>query len=480
MAETIDTDILVIGAGSGGLSVAAGTAQLGRPTVLVEKHRMGGDCLNTGCVPSKALLAAARAAHAVRTADRFGVVAAAPTVDPAAVQAHLRGVIAAIAPNDSVERFTGLGVRVLKAAARFTGPGTVETEAGQRLRARRIVVATGSRAALPPIPGIESVPVLTNETIFDRLPLGGHLLIVGGGPIGVEMAQAFRRLGTRVTVLERATLLPKDDPELVAVVRATLREEGVEIVEGAEILRLEPGPGGGVAAVLRESISGGERRIEGTDLLVAAGRTPTVEGLGLDAAGIAWTATGISVDAHLRTTNRRVYAVGDVAGGPQFTHVAGYQAGLVVRNMLFRLAPARADYTALPRVTYTAPELAQVGLTEAEARERHGDGVRVARWPLHDNDRAQAERETAGLAKLVLDRRGRLLGAGIVGAQAGELIQPWVLALSRGLSARAFTGIMAPYPTLGEVGKRAAGAFYSPALFSDRTRLLVRVLSWFG
>ncbi|MFC7333747.1 dihydrolipoyl dehydrogenase family protein [Rhodocista pekingensis] len=480
MAETIDTDILVIGAGSGGLSVAAGTAQLGRPTVLIEKDRMGGDCLNTGCVPSKALLAAARVAHAVRTAGRFGVAAGPPVVDPAAVQAHLRGVIAAIAPNDSVERFTGLGVRVLKAAARFTGPDTVETEAGQRLRARRIVVATGSRPALPPIPGIESVPVLTNETIFDRLPLGGHLLIVGGGPIGVEMAQAFCRLGTRVTVLERATLLPKDDPELVAVVRATLREEGVEIVEGAEILRLEPVPGGGVVAVLREAISGGERRIEGTDLLVAAGRLPTVQGLGLDAAGIAWTAKGISVDAHLRTTNRRVYAVGDVAGGPQFTHVAGYQAGLVVRNMLFRLAPARADYTALPRVTYTAPELAQVGLTEAEARERYGDGVRVSRWPLHENDRAQAERETAGLAKLVLDRRGRILGAGIVGAQAGELIQPWVLALSRRLSARAFTGIMAPYPTLGEVGKRAAGAFYSPALFSDRTRRLVRVLSWFG
>ncbi|WP_114394948.1 dihydrolipoyl dehydrogenase family protein [Oleisolibacter albus] len=475
MAEEIRTDICVIGAGSGGLSVAAGTAQLGRPTVLIEKHRMGGDCLNTGCVPSKSLLAAAKAAQAVRGAGRFGIRTGEPQVDFAAVHAHVHGVIAAIEPNDSVERFTGLGVRVLQTSARFTAPDVVETADGHRIRARRFVVATGSRAALPPIPGLDRVPVLTNETLFERTTAPAHLLIIGGGPIGLEMAQAHRRLGARVTVLERGTLLPKDDPELVDVVRGRLAAEGIDLRERVEILRVEPAAAG--VAVLLKGLDG-EERVEGSDLLVAAGRRPNIEDLGLDAAGIAATPKGIAVDARLRTSNRRVFAIGDVAGGPQFTHVAGYHAGIVVRNALFRL-PAKVDYSALPWVTYTDPELAHVGLTEAQARERFGD-VRVVRWPLHENDRAQAERETAGLAKVVLRRNGRILGASIVGAHAGELIQPWVLALASRLKIGAFTGLIAPYPTLGEVSKRAAGSFYTPSLFSDRTRRLVRWLAKLG
>ncbi|HYE50234.1 MAG TPA: FAD-dependent oxidoreductase [Azospirillaceae bacterium] len=476
MADIIEADICVIGAGSGGLSVAAGAAQLGQRTVLLERHRMGGDCLNTGCVPSKALLAAARAAQAVRAAGRFGVQAGEPRVDYARVHAHVREVIAAIEPNDSVERFTGLGVTVIKSHGRFTGPATVESDDGRVVRARRFVVATGSRAAVPPIPGLDRVPYLTNETLFDRTTLPGHLVVIGGGPIGLEMAQAHRLLGARVTVLERFAILPKDDPELVAIVRRRLADDGVDLREQAEILRVEPGTGGGATVVVNGP--GGEERIACDALLVAAGRKPNVEGLGLEIAGIDYDAKGIAVDAGLRTSNRRVYAVGDVAGGPQFTHVAGYHAGIVVRRALFRL-PAKVDYKALPWVTYTEPELAQVGLTEAQARERFGD-VAVLRWPFHENDRAQAEREKEGLVKAVVRRNGRILGAGIAGPHAGELVQSWGLAISAGLKIKAFTGVIAPYPTLGEASKRAASSFYTPGLFSDRTRKLVRFLSRFG
>jgi len=472
MAEILTADLAIIGAGSGGLSVAAGAARLGQKVVLFERHRMGGDCLNTGCVPSKALIAAGKAAHAVRTAGKFGVTTGEPVVDYARVHDHVRGVIAAIEPNDSVERFTGLGVRVIGQAARFTGPDRVEAEDGTVVTARRFVIATGSRAAVPPIPGLDRVPYLTNESLFDLTELPAHLIVVGGGPIGLEMAQAHRRLGSRVTVLERGTILPKDDPDLVRVARRALLAEGLDLREGAEILRVEPGP----VVVLRGG-AGGEERLAGTHLLVAAGRRPNVEGLGLEAAGIAYTARGVTVDAGLRTLNRRVYAIGDVAGGPQFTHVAGYHAGIVVKSALFRL-PAKVDYKALPWVTYIDPELAQVGLTEAAAREAHGD-VRTAEWPLHENDRAQAERRTDGLAKVVLDRKGRILGAGIAAPHAGDLIQPWALAISSGLKVKAFTDMIAPYPTLGEVSKRAAGTFFTPSLFSDRTRRLVRWLTRF-
>ncbi|MFM2043531.1 MAG: putative mercuric reductase [Pseudomonadota bacterium] len=474
MAGIIDADICIIGAGSGGLSVAAGAAQLGRKVVLIEKHRMGGDCLNTGCVPSKALLVAGKVAQTIRTAGRFGITGGEPVVDFAKVHGHVHGVIAAIEPNDSVERFTGFGVRVIQAAARFTGPDTVETDKGDRIRAKRFVIATGSRAAVPPIPGLETVPYLTNETIFERTEAPGHLLVVGGGPIGIEMAQAHRRLGARVTVLDRGTIMPKDDPELVAVVRAALVAEGITLREGVSPARVEATAEGGVVVIL--TTPAGEERVEGTHLLVAAGRKANVDGLGLEAAGIPYSPRGITVDAGLRSTgNRRVYAVGDVAGGPQFTHVAGYHAGIVIRSMLFKL-PAKVDYKALPWVTYTDPELANVGLTEAMAREKHGDGVRTVRWTLHENDRAQAERETEGFAKLVLDAKGRILGAGIVGPHAGDLIQPWALAITAGLKLSAFTSMIAPYPTLGEVNKRAAGAWFTPTLFAERTRKLIAFL----
>jgi pyruvate/2-oxoglutarate dehydrogenase complex dihydrolipoamide dehydrogenase (E3) component len=474
MNEPIKADLCVVGAGSAGLSVAAGAAQMGATVVLVERGRMGGDCLNVGCVPSKSLIAAAGAAQAVRTAGGFGVGvgAAEPEVDFAAVRRHVQGVIAGIAPHDSVERYEGLGVTVLREHARFTGPDEVGA-GGRRVRARRFVVATGSRPAVPPVPGLAGVPHLTNETVFDLAELPRHLLVLGGGPIGCELAQAFRRLGSSVTVADLGPILPKDDPELTAVVRERLLAEGVRLRERVKVVAAEPGP-----ALVVEGEGGGRERLAGTHLLVAAGREPTVEDLGLEAAGIAFDRKGIKVDARLRTTNARVFAIGDVAGGLQFTHVAGYQAGIVIRNALFRL-PSRASARALPWATYTDPELAAVGLSEATAKAQ-GVAHEVARWPFADNDRARAERATEGLVKVVAGRGGRVLGAAIVGAHAGELILPWVLAVERRLKLSALAGVVAPYPTLSEAGKRAAGAYYAPRLFSGRTRWLVRQLARLG
>ncbi|MCW5771783.1 MAG: FAD-dependent oxidoreductase [Rhodospirillaceae bacterium] len=475
MGERLDVDICVIGAGSGGLSVAAGAVQMGARVALIEKHRMGGDCLNYGCVPSKALLAAAHAAQAQRDAARFGIAAREPEVDFARVRAHVRGVIAAIAPTDSVERFAGLGVTVILGTARFAGPNDViaGTAAGEtRIRAKWIVIATGSRAAVPPIPGLDTVPYLTNETIFDLDARPDHLVVIGGGPIGIEMAQAHRRLGAKVSVLEMGAIMPKDDPELVDVVRKRLLAEGVALFEKTKVLKIETRDGGIAVAIERDGKAG---TVTGSHLLVAAGRAAQVEGLDLDKAGIAYTKRGIAVDARLRSSNKRVFAVGDAAGGYQFTHVAGYHAGIVIRQALFRLFWSKADLRAVPWATYTDPELAHVGLSEAEAKAKHGE-VRVLRWPFHDNDRAQAERATEGFAKIVTSRKGRVLGADIVGRNAGELIHPWVLAVQAGTKISKLAGYIAPYPTFGEVGKRAAGSYFTPALFSPRTRRIVRLL----
>lgn len=475
MSNVLKPDLCIIGAGSAGLSIAAGAAQMGASVVLIEAHRMGGDCLNTGCVPSKAMLAAAKAARSVAKADRFGVHAGPSRVDFDAVRRHVHGVIATIAPHDSVERFTGLGCTVIEARARFIDANTVEA-AGQRIAARRFVIATGSSAAVPPIPGLADGPYLTNETIFDNTILPEHLLVIGAGPIGCEMAQAHRRLGSRVTLVDAGPMLPKDDLAAVDVVRRRLVAEGIELHERVKVLRVERAAGTVTVVIDNDS---GEQRIEGSHILVAAGRRANVRDLGLDEAGIAFTAKGVTVDDRLRTTNRRVYAAGDVAGGYQFTHLAGYHAGIIIRNALFRL-PAKARPSALPWVTYTDPEIAHVGLGEAEAREQHGDPIRVLRADLSANDRAQAEGEAEGFLQAIVDKRGRVLGATIVGAHSGELILPWVLAISQRLKIGALASLIAPYPTLSEVSKRAAGSFYTPRLFSPRTRAIVRFLGAFG
>jgi pyruvate/2-oxoglutarate dehydrogenase complex dihydrolipoamide dehydrogenase (E3) component len=456
--KRIKTDILVIGAGSGGLSVAAGAVQMGADVVLLEGHKMGGDCLNYGCVPSKALLASGKAAHAQAHAGGMGVADHVPAIDYAAAKAHVVDVIAQIAPHDSVERFEGLGVRVIREYGRFTGPR--EVEAGPyRITARRIVIATGSSPLVPPIPGLEDVPYLTNETLFDLREKPEHLLIIGGGPIGMEMAQAHLRLGCEVTVIEGDTALGRDDPEMAAFVLERLRAEGLQIEEGALAAQVSGKPG----AIRVEAKDG--RVFEGTHLLVAVGRKANIERLNLGAAGIGTTKTGIKVDSQLKTTNRRVYAIGDVAGGKQFTHVAGYQAGIVIRSALFGL-PAKARQDHIPHATYTDPELAQVGLTEAEARALHCARLEVVRFDLEGNDRLVAERKARGRIKVMVVK-GRPVGVSIAGPQAGEHIALWSLAIANRLKMGQIASMIAPYPTVAEIGKRAAGAYFSPRLFAN-------------
>jgi pyruvate/2-oxoglutarate dehydrogenase complex dihydrolipoamide dehydrogenase (E3) component len=476
MAEILKPDICVIGGGSGGLSVAAAAAAFGVSTVLIEKHKMGGDCLNTGCVPSKALLAAARRTEAMQSSGAFGVSAQGFNVDFAKVHDHVHDVIAAIAPIDSAERFTGLGVRVIRGQAKFINRRTVAVGDEIRIRARRFVIATGSTPAVPPIPGLDTGPYLTNESIFDLTELPKQLIVIGGGPVGLEMAQAFRRLGSEVTVLEAAIPLAKDDPECAAIVLDRLEREGVVIRSGVKVARVAH-QSGGVAATFEGP--DGEATIEGTHLLVATGRKPTVDGLDLKNARVRFDGSGIRVNKKLKTSNRRIYAIGDVAAGQlQFTHAANYHAGLVIRNALFRL-PVRVNNDVVPWVTYTEPELAQTGITEAQARSR-GIKIRILRWPYHDNDRAQAERETHGHIKVITDKKGKIVGATIVGAQAGELITTWTLAIAQGLNIRAFTGIVLPYPTLSEIGKRAAIDFFTPSLTSPWVRRIITWLRIFG
>ena len=456
--QKLTPDLLVIGAGSGGLSVAAGAVQMGASVVLLEGHKMGGDCLNYGCVPSKALIASGKAAHAQSHAAAYGVADVTPEVDYAAAKDHVAGAIAQIAPTDSVERFEALGVRVIREYGAFTSP--TEVRAGDYvIKARRVIIATGSSPLVPPIPGIETVPYETNETIFELRERPDHLLIIGGGPIGMEMAQAHRRLGSAVTVIEGASVLGQDDPEMAEVVRARFADEGITIEEGAMASEVR-----GTAGAIEVEAKDG-RVFKGSHLLMAVGRRANTERLDLDAAGIETTKTGIRVDASLRTTNRRVHAIGDVAGGLQFTHVAGYQAGLIIRQTLFGL-PAKNRTDHIPHVTYTEPELAQIGLTEAEAREAHGAKLEVVRFPYAENDRAIAERKTAGLIKVMVVR-GRPVGVSIAGAQAGEIVNLWALVLANGLKMKHVAGMVAPYPTLGEINKRAAGAYFSPRLFDS-------------
>jgi pyruvate/2-oxoglutarate dehydrogenase complex dihydrolipoamide dehydrogenase (E3) component len=468
-------DICVIGAGSAGLTVAAVASQFGQKVVLIEKGEMGGDCLNTGCVPSKALLAAAKQAQAMRKSGPFGISPVSPDIDFAKVMAHVRSVITAIEPNDSQERFEKLGVKVIRAAARFTAPDRVEA-GGETISARRFVVATGSRAAVPPIPGLNAVPHFTNETLFRNTRCPEHLIVIGGGPIGLEMAQAHLRLGARVTVVEAFSPLAKDDPELARVVVEHLREEGVAIHDNAKILQVRQEQAGLAIDIEKTGVM---TTLTGSHLLVAAGRKPNVENLGLEAAGIATDKRGIITDESLRTSNRRVYAIGDVAGGLQFTHVAGFHGALVVKHALFRL-PVKKSATPIPWVTYTDPELAQVGLTEAEARKTHGEAVQVLRFPFHDNDRAIAERKTAGMAKIVVGRGGRILGAGIVGANAGEIIGPWALAMASGLKVKHLASMVFPYPTLGEINKRAAVTYYAGLAGKSWVRRLIGFLARFN
>ncbi|MFT6912444.1 MAG: pyruvate/2-oxoglutarate dehydrogenase complex dihydrolipoamide dehydrogenase (E3) component, partial [Paracoccaceae bacterium] len=444
--------------GSGGLSIAAGAAQMGASVVLLEGHKMGGDCLNYGCVPSKALIAAGKHAHAMQAGQAFGVSPVAPTIDYAAAKDHVHKVIETIAPVDSQERFEGFGVNVIREFGRFISK--TEVQAGDTIiEARRFVIATGSSPLVPPIPGIEATPYHTNETIFDLRERPEHLIIIGGGPIGLEMAQAHIRLGSKVTVLEGLKAMGKDDPELAAIVLENLRAEGIEIIEGQQASKVSGTDGN----IIVETADG--QIFAGSHLLMAVGRKVNIDKLDLKAGGVAHD-RAVKVDAGLRSpSNRRVYAVGDAAGGLQFTHVAGYHAGIVIRSALFGL-PAKATTRHIPWATYTDPELAHVGLTEAQAQKAHGRALEIVRFPYHENDRAIAEGKTKGLIKVMIVK-GRPVGASIVGAQAGELIGMWAMAIANKLKISAIANTVLPYPTLSEVNKRAAGAYFSPRLFEN-------------
>ncbi|MCI4644499.1 MAG: FAD-dependent oxidoreductase [Hyphomonadaceae bacterium] len=468
----LKADLVVIGAGSAGLSAAAGAAMLGLDVVLYEKGEMGGDCLNYGCVPSKALLSAAKAIQGVREAAKYGVTASAPKVDWQAVKAHVQGAIDTIAPVDSQERFEGLGVTVIREHARFSDPRTIISDS-TRTRARRIILATGSRAFVPPIEGLDEVDYLTNETIFSMPEQPAHLLILGGGPIGMEMAQAFNRLGSKVTLVEMRRVLGQSDPEHARLAAETLREEGVTLLEGHKAERVER-----IGAGLRLTASNpeGELTLEGSHILVALGRRAVLDGLGLETGQVAHDGRSITVKDTLRSvSNARVWALGDVAGFGQFTHLAGWHASVFVRRAFFKSPFAKASSLPLPAVTYTSPEVAQIGLTEAAARDKHGDAVKTSCFAFDENDRAIAEGRTKGEAKLVI-HKGKLLGASIVGDGAGEILQMIALAMSNGLKVKDLTNFISPYPTRTEVVKRAASAYFTETVFGPGAKRLVGLL----
>ncbi len=468
-----DPDILVVGAGAAGLSVAAAAAMLEARVTLVERARMGGDCLHTGCVPSKALIAAAQQAVAGRQAAGLGITYSAPRIEARAVLAHVREAIARIAPHDSPARFEALGVTVITGEARFLDRRRIAV--GDRiLTPRRIVLAVGARPVVPPIPGLAAVAYHTNETIFtlDRIP--DSLAVVGGGPVGVELAQAFARLGSRVVVFEQGELLPGFDAELRAVLRARLAEDGVDVRESVRVRAVRAGDGGGVVITVQDE-AGREEAVTSAELLVATGRRPDLTALDLPAGGVAITRDGfIAVDAGLRTTNRRVFALGDCIAAPQFTHAAGYAAGVLVRRLLTGW-PVRADFRWIPRVIYTDPPVAAVGMNEEAARAEHGGRVRVFRSDFADLDRAVCDGRATGFAKLVTVA-GRPVGMAAVGPWAGELMADWSEVLSGRRSLAALTGRIWPYPSYGEMNRKLATAAMRSRLEGSALRRVLR--SW--
>lgn len=474
MEEELTPDLCVIGGGSGGLSVAAAAAQLGVSVVLVEKGLMGGDCLNYGCVPSKALLAAAKRADAVRTAFTFGIDVLEAQIDHRAVHDHVHRAIANIAPNDSIERFTGLGVRVVQAQASFLDKDTLE--AGPVLvRARRFVIATGGTPFVPAIPGLDEIPYLTNETIFDIGERVQHLIVLGGGPIGFELGQAHAMLGAEVSIFDTGAFLTKEDPEAARVLLKRFEESGVAMYPNTRIERVEPSVQG-LAVHFHHGTD--NVIVKGSHILVATGRRPNLKPLSLDRAGITHTDRGIKVNEQLKTSNRKVYAIGDAVGGQQFTHLANYHASIVIKNALFRLKP---DVSAMPipRVMYTDPELAQVGLTEEEARAK-SRRIRIYRWPFADNDRAQCERRTDGFIKVITKKDGTVLGVTIVGPEAGELLQLWIVAIAKEMRIGDLTSLVLPYPTYSEISKRVAFAYYQPLLNKGWLRWIIGLLRKLG
>ncbi len=467
-----NVDLCIIGAGAGGLSIAAGAAQLGRSVVLYEAEAMGGDCLNYGCVPSKALIAAGKHAHAFSTCEPFGIANAKPKIDFEAVKAHVKGVIETIAPVDSQERFEGFGCTVIRERASFKDANTVQSET-TTVRAKRIIIATGSRASAPPIPGLKDTPFTTNEEIFSINELPEHLLIIGSGPIGLELGQAFHRLGSKVEIIDIAKPLDRSDPKHAKVVIDTLKDEGI-IFHAPVNTKLIRKTKTGVAVDLEDGTT-----LNGSHLLVAAGRRPVIENLNLEAAGVTTGRGGIVTDKTLRTSNKRVYAVGDVSGRGGLTHAAGHHASIIIKNFYFvPFFKSSAEINTMPAAIYTQPELTSIGLTEKSARGKYSD-IKTVHFEFDENDRAIAERSTKGGVKIIARKNGRIIGASIVGEGAGELIHIISLAMANKMKIIHLTKMISPYPTRSEAVKRAASSWYTDAVFSPKTRKLAKLMARF-
>ena len=459
-------DLVIIGGGAGGLVIASVAAQLGLKVTLIEKEKkLGGDCLHYGCIPSKTLIQAGKVASLMRRGAEFGLPAIEPEVDLAKVNAHVQSVIDLIQPHDDPERFRDYGCEVLFGAAEFIDAHSVKVN-NETINSKRFVIATGSRPFVPPIEGLEEAGYLTNIEIFSLQKLPGRLVVLGGGPIGLEMAQAFSRLGSQVTVVERLPhLLPQEDPEVADVLQKKLADDGIKFYTGISAERVSR------AGELRTVHCSDDINLECDQILVAVGRRPNIENIGLETAGINFSARGVEIDSRQRTSQKHIYAVGDVCGPYPFTHMAEYQAGIVISNAIFRF-PKKTDYRVVPWVTYTDPELARVGLTEQQAIEK-GIAPTVLRFDFKDIDRALAEVETAGFTKLIT-HKGKILGATILGPHAGELIHEIVLAMQTGTKISEVSATIHAYPTLAQIHRRTVNTLYAPKLFSSRTRTVVK------
>ena len=463
-----DYDVGIIGGGAAGLTVASGAAQLGAKTLLIEKDQaLGGDCLHYGCVPSKTLIRSAHVYHEMKHADRYGLpTVALPAVDFSRIAKRIQDVIAVIQKHDSEERFCKLGAKVEFGNAFFKNEHTVDLN-GRSISAKTWVIATGSSAAVPPIPGLKEIDPITNREIFSLEQLPTSMIVLGAGPIGIEMAQAFNRLGTSVTVVDMASqILGKEDADMAEAVQAVMESEGVKFYLDAAV---ENAATEGEKKIVNVKLNDGNRTtLTGDAVLVAMGRAVNVKDLVLDAAGVAFQRTGITVDARLRTSQKHIFAAGDVSGSFQFTHAAGYEGGIVVSNAVFHL-PRKVDYTWLPWCTYTDPELASIGMNERMAKSA---GLDYAVWTeaFSDNDRGLAEGQVEGRTKLILDRKEKPLGVQILGPRAGDLIAEWVAALNGGVKLSTLASAIHPYPTLGEISKRVTGSVFSPKIFSERVQ----------
>ena len=464
-------DIVIIGGGSAGLVVASAAAQLKAKVALVERNKLGGDCLWFGCVPSKSLIHASRVAYQVKNAARFGIYTEPPEIEFAKVTGHVQQVIANIQPHDSPERFRGLGVEVIFGEGKFIDKKTFEVD-GQQLTARAFVIATGSRPAIPSVEGLHSADFLTNEKVFDLKERPNSLVIIGAGPIGCELGQAFSRLGSNVTIISsKSHILPKEEPEAALVVQKQFESEGINILKEVRAEKVEVVDG-------KKQVTAGGKNIIVDEILVAGGRLPNIESLNLEVAGVEVGKPGIIVNEKLQTTNSKIYACGDVIGGYQFTHVAGYEAVVALTNALF-FPISKVNYRVIPWATFTDPELARVGLTEQQAKERYGDDVYVLKQPFSGVDRAQAEAATNGFCKIITKGNGEILGAHLVGISAGELIHEIVLAMSHKLPVSALTGIHV-YPTLSEVNSKA-GLLLKKQKYAknlSQQNLLEKFFSW--